>query len=235
MLRSAAADALADLVHTVTGRRPDGLPWTAPALLFNDPAVQTALALPCPGPGEVLLHEYQALRATGTLPLDAALPVAAVPGKEVSVSFGAPPVVELRAAFRLAPAKVLAEAAPLRAHLPEDVSEEIPVSATAVQTYLHLSGDQNPIHKSQAEADRLGLPSPIAPGLLLLSLMQPFVGGTAKTVTARFIAPVAVGAALRVGVQRRSEGRQRAMLLQNGAAHLVVDVQAMPELPSATS
>lgn len=233
-LRSPAPRGLSDVVQTVTGRRPDGVPWMGPALLFNDTAVQTALALPSPGAGEVLLHEYQAVRFSGPFPLDVPVPVTARPGKEVSVTFGAPPVAELRAAFRVASAEVLVQAAPLRARLPGDISLEVTTDAASVETYLTLSGDQNPIHSDQDHANRLGLAAPIVPGILLVSLLQPYVGA-AEAVTARFIAPVPVGASLRVAVQRRAKDRVRAMLVRDGAAYVVADVVLKPEPPSVTS
>lgn len=67
-----------------------------------------------------------------------------------------------------------------------------------LKAYADASGDQNPIHQSEAFARSVGLPNVIAHGMLTMALVGTFIsewaGGSAniKAFSARFIKPVIV-------------------------------------------
>ena len=73
-----------------------------------------------------------------------------------------------------------------------------------LKRYADASGDQNPIHQSEAFAVSVGLPNVIAHGMLTMALVgkyvSDFAGGSAKVVEfgARFTKPVIVPAGQKV-------------------------------------
>ncbi len=220
-LDGARSAAFATLVAGIAGQdMPAGeRPYLAPALLFADPAAQAAIGMPVPAAGEVLVHEYQAVQAPWALPDGAPLEA----GLERQDK-GA--LTELRFALRSGGAETVLDTA-LRRVAREEVRNARPtafrgldalgdlgasrafsVSQKAVDAYLALSGDANPIHRDPAEAAALGLAAPVVPGLLLVSCIQPVCaaalpGAVPHSLKARFMGPLVVGEAVRVVLQAR--------------------------------
>ena len=80
--------------------------------------------------------------------------------------------------------------------------------AKAVQEYLALARDPNPIHTSGDAARRIGLTGPVVPGMFFAGVIEYVLASVLTTVTLvqmklRFMAPVAVGEGLRYGVLSR--------------------------------
>lgn len=233
--------ALAGLVADITGdaRAAAEAPWLAPALLFSAPAVQERMDLPLPAPGEVLVHDYQAIRYDASpafgAPLDATLAREANAGSTTyhfALAQGGQPAVRMETALRIVPAADIGAARPaamrLEALRGATVSARFAVSQEQTDRYLALSGDRNPIHSDPAAARAMGLSAPAVPGLLLAALIQPAAraaagDATLRTLKTRFLAPVEMGGRLQVAVQARgATGRLRAFLLGDGACALAI-------------
>lgn len=240
-LRSEAADALADLIAeicapaTIAAR-----PWIAPALLLSDPAVQTVLDLPCPGTGEMLIHDYQSVDNPARLPLDTDLRAAIErKGSEYRIGLAGAgsgaAAMSMTCALRVVQQAEIAALRPApfpeRALVGADWSRPCRVTQAQCDRYLALSGDGNPIHRDPALAADLGMAAPVVPGLLLLALGQPTAerlvpGRTPHRLTCRFMAPLATGAPFRIAAQRRGADRLRLHLLDlNGTALAIADLQ----------
>lgn len=240
-LSPARARSLAALVAEVTGDTcaASETPWLAPALLFSDPAVQERMDVPRPAPGEVLVHDYQAIRfdtsLTPGVPLEAALSRESTAGNTTyhfALAESGQPAARLETALRLVPAADIGAARPA-AMRPEalrgaSVSPRIAVSQAQTDRYLSLSDDRNPIHSELQAARMMGLAAPAVPGLLLAGLIQPAVRAAAgdaplHELKARFLAPLEMDAGLQVAVQARGgAGRMRALLLGDGMRALAI-------------
>ncbi|MDJ0827222.1 MAG: MaoC family dehydratase [Rhodobacter sp.] len=236
---TAQAAALAALVAETAGRAPAALPYLVPALLFASAEGQRRLALPAPGPDEILIHDYQAVSTPRPFPLETPLAaVAETRGNDhhIKVTAAGAEAARLTTALRLVARAELAAArpAPFPARLTEALAWSAPLRITQAQTdrYLSLSGDPNPIHRDTALAASLGLPAPIVPGLLLVSLIQPAVEAqsTARVASlkARFMAPLPVSAPLRLALQPRGTARLRAFLATEAYALALADLVLEP-------
>ncbi|MDF0601588.1 MaoC family dehydratase [Psychromarinibacter sp. C21-152] len=241
-LPAAATQALSALIAEITGAAPRDQPWTAPAMLFSDPAVKAALPVPEAAHGQVLVHDYQRIDRSGPLPPDSPLRATAratdgASGTEYTFVLEAGSVaVTLTTALRLYDVAQVAgaAAAPFRAAMLAEAAETAPVTVSRSQTdrYLALSGDENPIHRDPEAAAALGFAAPIVPGMLLLALIQPLaepvLDGTLSRLTCRFMAPLEVGAACRIAVVPRGAGRARAVLYgaERDRMLAVADLQA---------
>lgn len=234
-LAAGTAQALAALVAEIAGAAPRALPWLAPALLFASPGGQRHLALPTPGPDELLIHDYQSVAYASGFPLDAPLAAEAETrgnDRHVTLSANGAPVATLTTALRLIRRADLTAArpAPFPRRLADNLDWSAPLTASQDRTdrYLALSGDLNPIHRDAALAASLGLPAPIVPGLLLAALVQP--AAEARNITrltslkARFMAPLTVDAAFRLALQPRGDTGLRAYLACDTHALALIDL-----------
>lgn len=219
-LASDRVERLAGLVSDITGLAVHDLPALAPVLLFSDPAVQAQLPMPQARDDEIVAQDAQSIAYATTFPLDTDLAATAIAHHRdnfvefrFALSGTEGPVAHLVTALRLVRVTDLSavKATTFRpASLGDNVqwSSPIAVSQDRTNRYLTLSGDRNPIHRDPARAQRLGLPAPIVPGLLLASLIQPFVeaalpDSTPISLNSRFLAPLCMQAPLRIGVQLR--------------------------------
>ncbi|WP_229055074.1 type I polyketide synthase [Aeromicrobium sp. Leaf350] len=96
-----------------------------------------------------------------------------------------------------------------------------------MRAFAAVSGDHNPIHTSDAAALLAGLGSPIVHGMWVSALAQRAVGRPVEGWTARFLAPVRLGAALDVRVDR--------VALDRGSEVVEVTVRADGELAMAAT
>ena len=213
--------ALADLVAQIAGAAPlQSLPYLAPALLFANASVQDRLDMPHAAADQILVQEYQGITCL----------CAVIPGADLVATASAQHkasgaayrfaladrdgngIAQLDTALRLFPADDLAAVKPMRLR-PDmlgdaDWSDEISVPQSAIDTYLALSGDGNPIHSDARQAAALGLAAPVVPGLFLISMIQPIceaaLPGTAlASLKARFLAPLCADQAFRIALQQR--------------------------------
>lgn len=240
-LKGADADTLAALIAEIAGTPPRDQPWTAPALLFAAPAVARALPLPDAGSDRVLVHEYQRIERSGTLPRDTALTATAsategATGTEFEFGLSAGgQSVSLGTALRVFTLEDLAAARPtsIREAMLKGATTTGTLTVTPDQTlrYVTLAGDTNPIHRDPAAAAPLGLSAPVVPGMLLLALVQPVAeaacpGRTLARMTCRFMSPLETGAPFRIAVVPRGPDRARAFLLADGSRGLgIADLQ----------
>ncbi|MDJ0631372.1 MAG: MaoC family dehydratase [Rhodobacter sp.] len=238
-LKAETAQAFADLIAEITGAEPPAQPWLAPALLFASAEGQRRLALPRPGPEEMLIHDYQSVAYTGPFPLDTAFHAAAeTRGQDhhITLSTASGPAAALTTALRVVRRADVAAANP--APFPPRLTETLTwsplrtVAQSQTDRYLALSADPNLIHRDAALAASLGLGAPIVPGILLASLVQPAAEAALKAalvkLTARFMAPLAMGTPFRLAIQRRSPTRLRAYLAGEARALALVDVDVTP-------
>ena len=237
-LSSARAGGLSDLIAEITGTRPRALPTLAPALLFADDAVQSRLDMPHASQADILIHDAQSIALDGAFPCDTALAARArrtPKGPLTEFTFtlmnGGSPVASLGTTLRLVPKTDLGavKPTPFRTGSLTDTEWTGPLTVSQAQTdrYLALSGDANPIHQDVTQAQALGLPAPIVPGLLLLSLIQPaaeaaFPDARLTSLKSRFLAPLCVGNPMRIGLQPRGQTRARAYLIANGDRALAI-------------
>lgn len=223
--------ALSALVAEVTGAAPSARPVLAPALLLSDPGVQQVMALPYLTQDAVLLQDYQSLNAASEIPLDVPLdPFVEKHAAGANTEFTCTPFpgVVMKSGLRLLPRAELGEIAPMRLRGP-DVLATVTCRQAQVDRYLALSGDGNPMHSDQELAQRLGLAAPIVPGLLLISLVQPYVEAQAPTcrimsLRARFAAPILADQPVSIGVIARGSERFRAVLFGDDGAFALVDL-----------
>jgi acyl dehydratase len=242
------AAALSDLAGRISGYPVSRVPYLAPVLLFADPGLQARLPMPRPRPGVILVQEAQSVAYPAEFPLDTAL-AATAQGRtrgdlaelRFDLSADAGPVARLVTTLRQVPAADLGAVKPTpfrAASLGDGVQWTAPVAITQDQAdgYIALSGDRNPIHHDPALARDLGLDAPIVPGLLLVSLIQPVAeatlpGAALASLKSRFLAPLCIGAPMRIGLQMRGPAtgglqRARAYLVDmTDRALAIVDLQ----------
>jgi len=85
-----------------------------------------------------------------------------------------------------------------------------PVSRAALEQYLALSGDRNPIHHDETHARAMGFAGVIAPGMLTAGLLENALLRTCPScilaeARIRFMSPIAPGESLRFAVQTRGD------------------------------
>lgn len=238
---------LARLVADITGQPDslDALPYLAPALLFEDQAAQQRLAFPQGDSGTILVQEYQGINYDGPFPQNESMTVRASTnhrGGAVEYDFvlSSSPgydCARLKTALRVLPTAEFTALKPT--HFRKEVldqttqSREIAISQDAVDRYLVLSGDRNPIHTAQGATQYAGLTRPVVPGLLLVSLIQPYCqiaqpGLHLISLKTRFLAPLFVAQPLWVALQQRGtdsktgNARMRAYLLGSGGQAMAI-------------
>jgi acyl dehydratase len=213
---------LVDLVADVTGIAPGpAAPFAAPLLLFSRLDTARRDALFAPRPGRVLVQEQLAIEASGRL-------VAGEP-IEIRFRFGEPAsdaapfrieadlvdaagaaVAAIRTSIRPIEAAQLAAASGLPMPASPDTVDRAttrPLGPVPVGRWLRLVGDVNPIHTDADHARGLGLPGPVAPGALLAAAAEALAGAgpdaTLVRLNMRFMAPIAVGAAVATRLRER--------------------------------
>ncbi|MBR9844301.1 MAG: MaoC family dehydratase [Rhodobacteraceae bacterium] len=86
--------------------------------------------------------------------------------------------------------------------------ETTPLTRDAVSAYLKLSHDPNPIHRDDMSAQAVGLLQAVVPGMLIAGLCEAVITSLshmAIEMRTRFLAPLAVEKAVRLGVQVKSD------------------------------
>ncbi|GFR40045.1 hypothetical protein Agub_g583 [Astrephomene gubernaculifera] len=125
-------------------------------------------------------------------------------------------------------------------HVGSEASETKTFGTEAVQSFVSLTGDANPIHTDKQAALASGFAAPILPGILVASLFPAIIGssfpGTVYlSQSLRFRAPALVDQAVTATVTvRRVSGRRvtfatAAVLRDSGV--VVVDGEALALLP----
>lgn len=215
------------------------LPYLAPALLFSTPLAQAQIGVPHPAAGDVLLHDYQAIRYDAPLPCDRALDIGlSQSGNDYAITVTCDGVAALRldTALRVVARREVMGLKPTQFRAVDSLAtlgfrQGLSVTQAKVDRYLALSGDTNPIHSDVPMAEALGLAAPIVPGLLLVSTIQPACHSALPTMSlvslkARFMAPLCVGAPYQIALQDRGDGdtgkRLRAYLMTDSAQALAV-------------
>lgn len=218
-LRAERVAELAQLVCDLTGAGDLAEPpYLAPALLLSELSVKQRLAFP-QTPGKVLLQEYQSIAYQAPVRTDEAMTAMASTSLSADsaeygfelLQSGGRTCARLTTVVRLmAPAEVT-QAKPARfgkALAGTNWSRPITLNQGAIDAYLALSGDENPIHRpppDDAPFDRA-----LVPGLLLGSLIQPCceagsTGNRLDSLKMRFMAPLFAGEVFRIGTQPRGE------------------------------
>lgn len=226
---------MAALIGEICGAAPASPPWLAPALLFSDPDVQRALSLPRPDADHLLVQDYQGVEYAAPFPPDTDLTAKGETERRadgvdlaISLASGECDICTLSTRLRLFPAMEIARLKPA-VFRPDALpgtqwSAPLVIDQPQVDRYLHLSGDDNPIHADRSLAAAIGLENTIVPGLLLIAAIQPPVeaalpGSTLISLKARFLSPLLTGRAARTGLQDRGRDaktgrlRRRAYLL----------------------
>ncbi len=228
-LSGTLADRFGILLTEIHGANFDSLPTLAAALLFSAPSVQDQLRMPEASDGHLLIHDYQSVAFSGPVPTDTPLDARVETRREdgfaeYSFSLAGPdgPVAMLTTALRIVSRADIAAAKPAILR-PEALrgaawSDTLHITQAQTDTYLDLSGDQNPIHRADGPAQSYGLPGPVVPGLLLAALADPQLHATQPdsriaTLKARFLSALTVDDPFRIGLQPRGPGKARACLL----------------------
>ncbi|SFL09495.1 MaoC family dehydratase [Shimia haliotis] len=105
------------------------------------------------------------------------------------------------------------------------------INRSAVQRYVSLAKDDNPIHVSDASARQAGLSKAVVPGMLLCALSESYFGsvsgGTAREMKTRFMAAVPVEEPVKlVAKSRGPEGSEwaQARVICVGADNVIAAI-----------
>ncbi len=219
----------AALLSEIHGTPLDTTPTLAPALLFSTPTVQDQLQVPVAPDGHLLIHDYQSIAFTGPVPtetpLDAQVETRREDGfAEYTFRLAGPdgPVATLITALRIVSRTDIAAAKPAilrpEALRGAEWSDTLHITKAQTDAYLDLSGDRNPIHRTEGPAETYGLPGPVVPGLLLAALADPQLHAIQPNtritaLKARFLSALTIDEPFRIGLQPRGPGKSRAYLL----------------------
>jgi len=228
-LSTVLRDRFASLLTGIHGTRLNTQPILAPALLLSAPDVQARLQMPRAADGELLIHDYQSIVLSAPVPADTPLQAEVETRREdgfaeYSFTLTGPdgPLAALTTALRILSRNDISTAKPAILR-PEALrgatwSGTLHITQAQVDTYLDLSGDRNPIHRSDGPAESYGLPGPVVPGLFLAAVTDPQLqatqpGAQIRSLKARFLSALTVNEPFRLGLQPRGNGKLRAYIL----------------------
>ncbi len=230
---AAAGDALADLLASLIGGRqmPESVPVPVitPVLLMAQ--AQNGDGQRVFGPDAtdeqmITVHEYQSIETRIPLlparsyQITTSFTAAAKPGSafgfcaliyDLAGNLCVTTETKLRHLHRKDRARLNGVALPRQIAASEiDWFETGVLSQAAVEQYLLLSGDDNPLHRDRDHARGFGLDDVIVPGMLVAGLAQYGLGQTLSQpappeMRIRFMAPVDVGSIVRFGVINRDQ------------------------------
>ncbi|GAA6166057.1 hypothetical protein NBRC116590_37610 [Pelagimonas sp. KU-00592-HH] len=218
-INAKAVVALSSLLNDMLdGAQP--VPLTSPALLLGHPGLQEVAAKMVPPQGQGVVHETQSFRVLRSLRPDDTLTLE-VATTEVSSgrvfdfrwSVAGEPAGEMQTRLKFVPPEVMVNlkgaAFTERQKHPEMVwFETSAFAADAVRHYLELANDPNPIHVDDTEARLVGLDGAVVPGMFFAGVIEAALdrglkAGSIESLKVRFMAPVPVGAKLKLAVLPR--------------------------------
>ncbi|MEQ9692936.1 MaoC family dehydratase [Shimia sp. SDUM112013] len=225
-LEQGAVDGLGTLLETLGGGELVEAPLIAAVSLLGRSEVRSHLAAMQPPAGQGVVHESQKLERHA--PLETGTPL------RLAVTEESNKAARLFS-FHLAGANGLAVSLETRLRFvtPEEMArfrgslfpermntpatkwlESAAFDSRAVQRYLDISQDKNPIHSDPEAASAVGLADPIVPGLLVAGVGEAVCtalrpDAAVAAMQWRFMAPVPIGAVLRFGLQPRSDTTAR--------------------------
>lgn len=198
------------------------VPAIAPALLLGHPVLAPYATLMRPSKGMGLVHESQSFQCVGGLAPATPLTIEAALSQK-----GAARVFDFDL-MNAEQCRLGSMQTRLRTVMPEDMarfkgsafpphmdkgnvlwSRSAPFGAAAVDRYLALACDPNPIHVSDEAAQAVGLKAAVVPGMFFAGVIEPVLAQhlpevALRQVKLRFMAPVAVGEVLDYGVLTRA-------------------------------
>lgn len=206
--------------------QPDTVPFSAPVLVFAD-SEDLPLTFSASAEDWITVHEYQLIRRNSPMPIGRPLQVAVQvdPEDVAGGAFGFQADI-----LGLDGSKIYRTETKLRNLRPEDLRRmqgtglprsidpasldcivTKPLDRTAVDAYLDLSGDRNPLHSDDLYAQACGLSGAVVPGMLVAGLLEnalatlrPDLPLTEARV--RFLAPIYLGSNLRFCLQTPKTG-----------------------------
>ena len=192
------------------------VPIIAPAMLLGVPELEKATEQMQPPEGMGVVHESQVFQRGTAIPLDAPLVVeghfeksgaAQKLGFMLSASGQSLGEMETRLRFVTPDVMRSLKGAQFRPSMNDPAMhwfETRIFSLKTVALYLDLSRDPNPIHRSDEEARIVGLSQAVVPGMLIAGLCEAAldtIGFRAFEMRTRFMAPLVVQEAMRIGIK----------------------------------
>lgn len=223
-LEAQDVDDLRDLLAAVlrfNSEEGDTTPLIAPAMLLGASGLDPVRRRMVPPPGMAVLHESQVFRRARCLTPSRPLTIRGTEeerGAARSFAFtledeqGGLGQMETRLRFVTPDVMASLKGAAFRQAMntPDMVwRKTAPISCDRVERYLTLSHDPNPIHRDDVAAQAVGLAQAVVPGMLIAGLCEvalKSVGIDAEEMRTRYLAPLPIGAALRLGVQIKEQG-----------------------------
>lgn len=219
---------LSQCLEALSERPPVGLeqPVISPAVLLGHPELAGFAASMMASEGMSMVHESQSFSRESPIPTDAALKISArVQVRNTStlfdVSMSDPAgrkLGDMQTRLREVSATEMAgfKGSAFPPHMDKgDVvwSQSLPFTRAAVQDYLALANDPNPIHVDDDRAIAAGLPGAVVPGMHFagvaeIMLAQALSDVVLVSMKLRFMAPVLVGQSLSYGVLVRKKDAQ---------------------------
>lgn len=200
------------------------IPMIAPAMLLGVPGLSDVSGLMQPPAGMGVVHESQMFRCSQPLspdtPLDIAGQVTVVGDAhrfDFSLAADGAPIGEMQTRLRFVTSDIMRslKGSQFRDAMNTPETRWIttaPLSRAVVNAYLALSHDPNPIHRDDISAQAVGLACAIVPGMLIAGLCEAVLSSLASGVSemrTRYLAPVAVGETVRLGVQVKSQASRK--------------------------
>ena len=192
------------------------VPIIAPAMLLGAPELEKATEQMQPPEGMGVVHESQVFQRGNAIPLGAPLVVegrfeksGAAQKLGFTLNASGQSLGEMVTRLRFVTPDVMstlkgAQFKPSMNDAEMHWLETEPFSRECVALYLDLSQDPNPIHRCDEGARIVGLSQAVVPGMLIAGLCEAAldsIGFRSFEMRTRFMAPLVVGAAMRIGVK----------------------------------
>lgn len=221
-LAAGDVEALRSLLSSTLGYydRRAAEPIIAPAMLLGAPGLAEMSKCMEPPVGMGIVHESQMFRRSWVVPVDTSLEISGSMTEvgdarrfDFSLTANGVPMGDMQTRLRFVTPEIVQslKGGHFRPAMNTDETqwvETAPITGGIVGAYLELSRDPNPIHRDDKAAQAVGLMGAVVPGMLIAGLCDTAITSLKHEVVemrTRFLAPLAVGETVRLGVQVKSD------------------------------